>query len=192
MCCFTFLWNINGSQSSVIGWLCALSSYLRAGIPPWYVTMPTRSPQPCIPLGSLNWVPALIGWGKGGNVTSAGWQVTLCDPIWHVSFRSGEACCELLYPVTYLLYLSAVIIVLCPGTPCAVDGNSVAEQRRRAVQSVELPRASSVQLVGSVHGRIWTTGNWVTSRQTQSGMLRIIVFIHVSLFKILSKYAYKY
>jgi len=21
------------------------------------------------------------GWGKGGKVTSAGWQVTLCDPI---------------------------------------------------------------------------------------------------------------
>jgi len=48
-----------------------------------------RSAQPCIPLGSLNRVPALIGWGKGGNVTSAGWQVTLCDPIWHVSSRSG-------------------------------------------------------------------------------------------------------
>jgi len=30
-----------------------------------------------------------IGWGKGGNVTSAGWQVTLCDPMWHVSSRSG-------------------------------------------------------------------------------------------------------
>jgi len=28
-----------------------------------------------------------------GNVTSAGWQVTLCYPIWHGSFRSGEACC---------------------------------------------------------------------------------------------------
>jgi len=28
---------------------------------------------------------------KGGNVTSAGWQVTLCDPIWHVSSRSGVA-----------------------------------------------------------------------------------------------------
>jgi len=27
----------------------------------------------------------------GGNVTSAGWQVILCDPIWHVSSRSGEA-----------------------------------------------------------------------------------------------------
>ena len=53
--------------------------------------MVTRSTQPCIPLGSLNRVPALIGWGKGGNVTSAGWQVILCecDPIWHVSFRSG-------------------------------------------------------------------------------------------------------
>ena len=32
-----------------------------------------------------------FGWGKGGNVTSAGWPVTLCDPIWHVSSRSGEA-----------------------------------------------------------------------------------------------------
>jgi len=26
-----------------------------------------------------------------GNVTSAGWQVTLCDPIWHVSSRGGAA-----------------------------------------------------------------------------------------------------
>ena len=26
-----------------------------------------------------------------GNVTSAGWQVTLCDPISHVSSRSGVA-----------------------------------------------------------------------------------------------------
>ena len=78
---------------------------LRAGIPPWYVTKPTRSTQPCIPLRSLNRVPALIGWGKGGNVTSAGWQVTLCDPIWHMSSRSSEACCELLYPVTLLYFI---------------------------------------------------------------------------------------
>ena len=28
---------------------------------------------------------------NGGNVTSAGWQVTLCDPMWHVSSRSGVA-----------------------------------------------------------------------------------------------------
>jgi len=50
-----------------------------------------RSTQPCIPLGSLNPVPAIIGWGKGGNVTSTGRELTLCDPVWHVSSRSGEA-----------------------------------------------------------------------------------------------------
>jgi len=32
-----------------------------------------------------------LGWGKGGNVTSVGWQVTLCDPVWHVNSRSGVA-----------------------------------------------------------------------------------------------------
>ena len=32
-----------------------------------------------------------FGWGKGRNVTSAGWQVTLCDPMWNVSSRSGMA-----------------------------------------------------------------------------------------------------
>ena len=36
-----------------------------------------RSTQPCIPPGLLNRVPASAG-GKGWNVTSAGWQVTLC------------------------------------------------------------------------------------------------------------------
>ena len=30
-----------------------------------------------------------FGWGKGGKVTSAGWQVTLCDLIWHLISRSG-------------------------------------------------------------------------------------------------------
>ena len=30
-----------------------------------------------------------FGWGKGVKVTSAGWQVTLCDLIWHVISRSG-------------------------------------------------------------------------------------------------------
>ena len=29
--------------------------------------------------------------GTRGNVTSAGWQVTLCDPMWHLSSRSGVA-----------------------------------------------------------------------------------------------------
>jgi len=53
-------------------------------------TKPTRSTQPCIPLGSLNQVPALIGRGKGGKVTYAGWQVTLSDPIWHMGTEWGK------------------------------------------------------------------------------------------------------
>jgi len=56
-------------------------------------------------MGSLNRVPALIGWGKGGNVTSAGWQVTLCDPILHVSSRSDEACCITAIRVLLQLHL---------------------------------------------------------------------------------------
>jgi len=32
-----------------------------------------------------------FGWGKGGNVTSVGWQVTLRDPVWHVSSCSRVA-----------------------------------------------------------------------------------------------------
>ena len=37
----------------------------------------SRSTQPCILLGSINRVPALIVWGIGRNVTSAEWQITL-------------------------------------------------------------------------------------------------------------------
>jgi len=46
-----------------------------------------------------------FGWGKGGNVTSAGWQVTLCDPMRHVSSRSGVAILRIaiLLLLTYLL-----------------------------------------------------------------------------------------
>ena len=66
------------------------------------------STQPYIPPWSLNKVLAPAG-GKGGNVTSAGWQVTLCDPTWHVSSRSDEAglhyLCEPLHRV-YLLYFT--------------------------------------------------------------------------------------
>ena len=48
-----------------------------------------------------------FGWGKGWNVTSAGWQVTLCDPIWHVNSSSGVATSvsELLYSCYFTLYI---------------------------------------------------------------------------------------
>jgi len=56
----------------------------------------------CIPPGSLHRVPDLIDWCKGLNVTSAEWQVTLCNPIWHVSFQSGEG---LLQTTVFCLHL---------------------------------------------------------------------------------------
>jgi len=75
---------------------------LLAGTSPWYVlTKPTRSTYPCISLGSPNQIvlPA-FGWARGGNVTTARWQVTLCDPTWHASSHSGKAFGKLLCPVT--------------------------------------------------------------------------------------------
>jgi len=61
------------------------------GIPSWYATSQLgQLTRPCIPPGSLNRVPASAGV-SAGNVITAGWQVTLCDPMWHVSFRSGVA-----------------------------------------------------------------------------------------------------
>jgi len=53
---------------------------------------------------------------KGGNVTSAGWQVTLCDPMWHVSSRSGVATLRtaihllLTYLLTYSVMLEGVTL----------------------------------------------------------------------------------
>jgi len=58
-----------------------------------------------------------FGCGKGGKVTSAGWQVTLCDPIWFVISRSVEVkftnCYTLFtYLLTYLLtYLSLTLTI---------------------------------------------------------------------------------
>ena len=98
---------------------------LRPGIPPRYVTKPTRSTQPCIPLGSLNRVPALIGWGNGGNVTSAGWQVTLCDLIWHVSSRSGAV----------LVAQTATRYASLPSRPSRHPFDGVSRQNERPINS---------------------------------------------------------
>ena len=45
--------------------------------------------QPCILPGTLN-PSTSFGWRESGNVISAGWQATLCDLIWHASFRSKK------------------------------------------------------------------------------------------------------
>ena len=47
-----------------------------------------------------------FGWGEGGKVTAAGWQVTLCDPVWHLISRTGVVKFhELLYHYLYLYLL---------------------------------------------------------------------------------------
>ena len=51
----------------------------------WVTVFRLRSTQPCIPPGSLNRVPASAGVKAGMS------PLPLCDPIWHVSSRSGEA-----------------------------------------------------------------------------------------------------
>jgi len=55
-----------------------------------------------------------FGWGKGGKVTAAGWQVTLCDLIWHVISCSGVVISitnSYIRVYFALLYLSLFLIV---------------------------------------------------------------------------------
>jgi len=85
---------------------------LRAGIPSRYVTSQLRQLSLASLRGCLiEYVPASV-WVEGLNVTSAGWQVTLCNPMWHVSSRSGVATLRtaiqllLTYLLTYLLNMN--------------------------------------------------------------------------------------
>jgi len=64
------------------------------------------STQPCISSGSLNRVPSSAG-GKGGKVTTAGWQVTLCDPIWYVISLSGDVVLQTAIPFYLFMYYYA-------------------------------------------------------------------------------------
>jgi len=48
-----------------------------------------------------------FGWGKGGKLTTGGWPVTLCDPIWHVISSSAEVKFqELLYSCFTFYFLA--------------------------------------------------------------------------------------
>jgi len=66
-----------------------MGNRLRAGISSRYVTSQLGQLSFASLWGRL--IEYQLRLGKGGNVTSAGWQVTLCDPMWHVSSRSGLA-----------------------------------------------------------------------------------------------------
>jgi len=66
-----------------------MGNRLRAGIPSRYVTSQLGQLSLASPWDRL--IEYQLRLGKGGNVTSAGWKVTLCDPMWHVSSPSGVA-----------------------------------------------------------------------------------------------------
>jgi len=77
---------VNARRGPVSTWT---GDRLRAGIPSRYVTSQLGQLSLASFRGRL--IEYQLRLGKGGNVTSAGWQVTLCDPMWHVSSRSGVA-----------------------------------------------------------------------------------------------------
>ena len=74
---------VNARRARLVLWM---GDRLRAGIPSRYVASQ---------LGQLSHRIAYstnsFGWDKGSNATSVGWQVTPCDPIWHVSSGSVVA-----------------------------------------------------------------------------------------------------
>ena len=80
----------------------------QASITPWYVTKSAMSTHPCIYPGPLNRVPALIGWGKGGNVTPAGWRASsrivvrhVCEPLCAIHFTLLTLTCDSAQSVTH-------------------------------------------------------------------------------------------
>jgi len=98
------------ARTSVFGWW--TFTVLRSTCSWWVTTImgkppatdqSTRPTQPFIILGSINRVPALhvIGWDKGGNVTSAGWQVHCVIRYGTLSSHSSEAFANCYYYYYY-------------------------------------------------------------------------------------------
>jgi len=69
------------------------------------------------------------------NVTSAGWQATLCDPIWYVSSCSGDAYWELLYSVSLSVCLF-VCLSVCLST--TLNSLPIDHCRRRLIKRLNL------------------------------------------------------
>ena len=88
-----------------------------------------------------------FGWGKGGNVTSAGWQVTRCDPMWHVSSRSGVATLRTAIGLHLLLtYFRGISCRTSEGS-----GGDKRHARRRATPIRRPIPPATRQTVGFVH-----------------------------------------
>ena len=73
----------------------------------------SRGTDPASTAADLPWHPSGViksstsfGWGKGENVTIAGWQITLCNPLWHAIFLSSKLIhTKLRYTLTFTFCL---------------------------------------------------------------------------------------
>jgi len=83
----------------------------------WYAVLGTgcstfpavpRSTQPSTLRGTVKWV-LVNARGKVERVTSVGWQVTLCDPIWHLSSALEVCLRDALYKSTFTLLYFALL-----------------------------------------------------------------------------------
>ena len=88
------IWSVKRYHFQLLEW--AIGSTNHAVSITCHHTVQLHEERNCM-LFCVSWLAfRLAGW----NVTSAGWQVTLCDSIWHVSSGSSVATSvsELLYP----------------------------------------------------------------------------------------------
>ena len=91
----------SGPVSTGLGWVTIFGWVYHHG------TWPANQVKSALHTSGVAISSTSFGWGKRWNVTSAGWQVTLCDPIWHASSSSGVATSvsELLYPCYFVTLL---------------------------------------------------------------------------------------
>ena len=69
----------------------------------------------CCAVASLDRVPASAGVKAGMSPLPGGTQVTLCDPIWYVSSRSGVGgpACKLLYAYFTFYFYKLMEVEFC-------------------------------------------------------------------------------
>jgi len=102
---------------------------------------------------------------QGRNVTSAAWQVTLCDPMWHVSSHSGVATLRTAIHLilTYLLYVLATDRPCMPS--CAVFcWSSSRDSRATAVDNLSRVAHSECQAPSNVPAYISVAAKYAATK----------------------------
>ena len=76
------IWEVQGSRARVSPWRRPLS---RTSLIKILASSCLGQPSLLHP-SRVNKSSISFGWRYGGNVASVGWQLKLCDPIWHMRF----------------------------------------------------------------------------------------------------------